>query len=243
MKVDKLVKRGNIHPNYCEDAVFETSLDENWLIGCVMDGCSSGKDSHFASALFVKLVGKACKTLPYLSKIQPELALSALTPQYIGEFILSQVFNDVKSLHKKLIITEIELLSTLLLAVVHKHTKEGWINISGDGYISINDAVIEIEQNNIPDYLAYHLDLNFDKWLKDHTISYESVNISKLSISTDGINKLLDIKGLRSKKVNPVDFMLSVKQKTTDSLEVMYNELNTKHQLVPFDDLGIIRFG
>ena len=241
MKVDTLLKRGSIHPEYCEDAIFNTELSGNWLIGAVFDGCSSAKESYFASALAAKLVNKACKTLPYLTKIQPDLVLNELTPQYIGEFILSQVFSDMKSANKKFLIDEIELLTTILLAVVNTDTNKAWINISGDGYFSVDNEIVEVNQNNIPDYLSYHFDLSFDKWLNNHTQSHTIHRFSTLSISTDGIGKLMTVKGTKPKKIDAITTFLD-NQHRRYTLEETYKKLINKNNLIPFDDIGIVQF-
>lgn len=242
MKVDTLLKRGSIHPEYCEDAIFHTKLSESWLVGAVFDGCSSAKDSYFASALAAKLVKKACKTLPYLSKIQPDLILEDLTPQYIGEFITSQVFHDMKAVNRKFLIDEIELLTTILIAVVNSKTKEAWINISGDGYFAIDNEIVEIDQNNMPDYLTYHLDLSFDKWLVNHTQSHVINKFERLSIATDGVNKLMTSDGLRPKNVDAVSEFLKRNTNRHITLDDKYKSLTSRNKLIPYDDIGIVHF-
>lgn len=242
MQIESLLKKGITHENYCEDAVFHTSIAEGWYIGAVFDGCSSAKESYFAATLMAKLVSKACKTLPYLSKIQPEFKLAETSPKIIGEFILNQVFEGFKKAHNQFLLDEIELLSTIILAVAHGTHRIGWINISGDGFIAINDELIEIDQNNVPDYLSYHLNLGFDEWLKDHTKSYEIDRFEKLHIATDGISKFIDKKGALNKNRSITQALLSVKTNSEQSLKDAYDHLTQKQKLSPFDDIGIIRF-
>jgi hypothetical protein len=242
MNTDTILKRGNIHPEHCEDAVFANQLNNDWLIGAVMDGCSSGKDSYFASALFSKLIAKACKTLPYLSKIQPGLQLTEMTPQHLGEFILSQVFYDVKKTNQKFLIDEIELLTTLIIAVVNIPSKKAWLNISGDGFFAFNDQITEIDQNNRPDYMTYHLDLPFEKWLGNHTKSYEFSNLNNLTIASDGVNKLMDYKGNRKNTEDNIEKLLAINSNANQPLSKIYDELTSKKKLIPYDDIGIVRF-
>ena len=52
----ELIKRGFFHENYCEDYLFSTSLSDEITILAVMDGCSMGTESYFASTLIGKLL-------------------------------------------------------------------------------------------------------------------------------------------------------------------------------------------
>lgn len=242
MKIDSLLKRGNLHPNNCEDSIFYTTVSDDWIIGAVMDGCSSGKESYFASTLFSKLLNKACKTLPLLSDIQPVLSLSKLTPDNLGKYILNQVFNDIKKIHNEFLVDEIELLSTLLLAVINVKKNKAWVNISGDGFLETDNKIIEIDQNNKPDYLSFHLNLPFDKWIKHHTKSFSYRNFSKLTLSTDGINKFVNNKGVFQQNTDPTNILLSVNINPILSFKDAINILENKHNLTPYDDIGILRF-
>lgn len=242
MQIEKLLKRGSNHETYCEDAAFHTSLAEGWYVGAVMDGCSSAKESYFASTLFSKLVAKACKTVPYLNKIQPDFVLAETSPKVLGEFILNQVFEGVKKAHNQFLLDEIELLSTLIITVAHRMHRTAWVNISGDGFIGINDELIEIDQNNIPDFLGYHLNLTFEDWLEKHSKSYEIDNFERLHISTDGISKFIDKQGRLIKNRSISQLLLSIKTNSVQSLKEAYSTLITKEKLTPFDDIGVIRF-
>jgi serine/threonine protein phosphatase PrpC len=242
MKVDTLLKRGHIHTEFCEDAVYHTAVSEQWMIGAVFDGCSSGKESYFASSLTKKLLKKACKTLPYLAKIQPELSIINQTAKYIGEFILSQVFSDLKTISNRYLLEEIELLSTLLLTVINKKEKQAWINVSGDGVICVNNKITTIDQHNMPDYVTYHLDKSFENWLSQHTKSYEFLNVQSLGISTDGINKFISHSGEFSNKMNTAEQLLIQETDGFNSLSNAFSQLTANHQLIPYDDIGIVRF-
>lgn len=65
MKIYSALKIGEFHPVFCEDFNVVEKLSENWMLIAVMDGCSSGKDSHFASALFGEIIKKIAKNIPY----------------------------------------------------------------------------------------------------------------------------------------------------------------------------------
>lgn len=241
MKVESLLRRGNMHSEYCEDAIFHTTINDEWIIGSVMDGCSSAKESYFASILFSKLIKKACKSLPIFSQFQTGLEFSELSPKYLGEYILNQVRKDIKTARKQIQLDKIEILSTLLIVVANIKTRQAWVNVSGDGYIEIDNNLIEIDQNNIPDYLGYHIDMPFKEWLNNHSKSYEFKEFSQLSIATDGIDKFMDRVGTFPKNINSPNILLSVNSKNRLNLDAAMAVLEYEHKLSPFDDIGIIR--
>ena len=70
MRIHTLLKRGFSHKDFCEDFLLCKALDEKYLLAGVFDGCSSGVDSHFASALFAKIVKNVATEL--YSKAQTE---------------------------------------------------------------------------------------------------------------------------------------------------------------------------
>lgn len=243
MIVESLLKRGYIHAVYGEDALFQTTL-ENYWVGAVMDGCSSAVESCFAATLMAKMVAKGCKLLPYLDKIQPDLNLKSMSAQMVGEFVLSQVFSDLKKLQKQLLLENIEILTTLTLAVINSHNKTAYINFSGDGYYEINNQLFEIDQNNTPDFLGYHTDKSFEVWLKNHTYSSEFKNIHSLTIATDGIAKLFKPDGNKHNELIAQDYLMlqNTKVKKNQSLDEKYNSLTNEFELIPYDDIAILRY-
>ncbi len=239
MKIDSLLKRGELHEVYGEDALFYTNVGEDWLVAAVMDGCSSGKESYFASSLYVKLLRKTCKTLPLLAEINPELDLDGFTPENLGEYILRHIFDDIKRTRKLLLADKYELLSTLLFVVYHKPSKAAYLVASGDGYFKIDDEFIDLDQNNMPDYMAYHLNLSFEDWLKNHTRIFVKDNVDSVVISTDGIQKYFDEYKKPSLQIDTVSYFLEENGK---SLEPKDEVLKSKFKLLPFDDVAIISF-
>lgn len=237
MGIDSLLLRGELHEVYGEDAQFYTNLGENWFIAAVMDGCSSGTESYFASVILAKILKKNCKTLPLLVEINPDLDLDSFSPESMGEFLLNQVFEDLKQTRKLLLSDKYELLSTLILLVYHKPTKSASIVVSGDGFVKIDQEIIEIDQQNVPDYMAYHFDLTFEKWLKNHIKTYKAKGVESVSISTDGIAKLFNDKRGKSKKINPMEYLFAA---DSESLKEKYEILKDKYKLIPFDDISII---
>ena len=237
MEKDSLLVQGELHEVYGEDTQFYSELGNEWIVAAVMDGCSSGKESYFASSLYVKLLRKNCKTLPLLAEINSDLDLDGFTPERLGKYILNQIFQDIKKTRKLLLADKIELLSTLLLVVFHKPSKNAYLCASGDGFIQINNEFIDLDQNNIPDYMSYHLNLTFEQWIQMHTRTFLKENVDSVIISTDGIQKYLNNKKQTSNKIDTVSYFL---QTSNESLKEKNEFLKNKYNLHPYDDVSII---
>ena len=179
----ELIKRGFFHENYCEDYLFSISLSDKILISAVMDGCSMGTESYFASALIGKLLKKISKETEYL------LYLKHLTDDVniLAKHILKQLFNQLKLLQEQLFLDKYELLSTLVLKVIDIEKKKAKVIIIGDGVIVYNGTIYDFDQNNQPDYLGYHLRKDFESWFESIEQQLFLENIFDISISTDGI--------------------------------------------------------
>ncbi|MGD9329507.1 MAG: protein phosphatase 2C domain-containing protein [Cyclobacteriaceae bacterium] len=243
MKIYQLNKTGKLHETHTEDYVMVEKAGNDWIIAAVFDGCSSGEESFFASALYGKILRKSCKMLPFLRKIRPEFDLQHMDASFIGKFLLNQVFDDLKKAHRLLGTEMREILSTIILLLYNRSTKSAWVNISGDGYIVHNKEIEEIDQSNIPDYMAYHLDIEFDQWINAFSKSFSFENQSDISISTDGISKFYSISEKRQRSIDPVHFLL-IDDKWKDSddmLDKKFHILNNEHGLFPYDDLGMVR--
>jgi hypothetical protein len=243
MTIHILNKTGLLHDTHTEDHVVVQELGEEWIIGAVMDGCSSGKESYFASALFGKIIRKSIKGLSSSSKLNPIHSLTKLDSNQVGEFILSQIFEDLGKAHKLFETELVEMLTTLLLLVYFKRDKSAWINISGDGIIVHDHQIIEIDQNNVPDYMAYHLDISFEEWLGNFSRTYNFNNLTDLSISTDGISKFITQSQKRPQTIDPVHYLLIDESfhESANMLEEKYKVLKEEYGLIPYDDLGMIR--
>lgn len=243
MRILTLNKTGKLHDTHTEDHLVVEQLEGNWVIAAVMDGCSSGKESYFASTLFGKIIRKTCRKLPYLEKLNADLSLEKINGSIIRRFILNQIFDDLAKTHKLLGAHIEELLSTLILLVYNTQSKEAQINISGDGLIVANKIIKEIDQNNIPDYMAYHQDISFDKWLENFSQTFEFNDCQDLSISTDGVSKFRPLSTNRKQTINPVHYLLvdTSFSEAENMLEDKYKLLTRDYRLYPYDDLGIIR--
>lgn len=242
MVIDSFLQRGIMHKDHNEDALFFKHLDETWVIAAVMDGCSTGKDSYFASALYVKSIKKSCLTTPQLNTMNDMVKMDDLDCQMLGKVILKHLFEDQKNIRQSFLLEKSELLSTLLLLVLNKKTKEAFINISGDGFFAVNEKVTEVIQNNMPDFMGYHMDIEFDDWLENHSESHNFYDVESIVIATDGITKLFNKKKGNYVGYEPVKIFLSKEAyKNQLMIEDKFNLYTSEKNLLPYDDIAIVQ--
>lgn len=228
MEVRTLVKRGTDHHVYCEDDLYHFNIG-NTYIGAVFDGCSTGIKSHFASALY----GKILKS--FIGLMEPFLDFS---PKIIGMSILGHFYRELRSIQSKLGLRDLELLSTMILVIIREG--EAFVIVSGDGCILVDDVEYRIEsEGNAPDYLAYHLNSYVEG--KDSCKTYEVTFTKSLSICSDGIYSFT--KDREDKTEEVVTSLLKDESflKSDAMLARKYNLL-TKEGITNYDDLSIIRF-
>lgn len=241
MKISNLLIRGIHHKNFNEDFVYTHSLSNDIMVCAVMDGCSSAIDSQFVSSLYAKSLHKSSRMLPQMKEIMEEFDLENMDVNAIADFFIKQLFEDLKRGKKLFFLAREELLSTIVLLVVNKKEKTACIKMSGDGIFAVNDEITEIDQNNIPNFLGYHLNNNFES-IKDteiETWSFEKVN--DISISTDGLDKFRP-SSLTKKKIDlRAQFLIGNSAAFDDSFLLNQYEVFTKKGFVPHDDIGIIR--
>ncbi len=245
MKYYSLLKRGNSHADYCEDNLFVHSWNDEFVLAAVFDGCSSGEDSYFASALLAKITKKVC--LSY-----------TLSSQNIDIVLQEILFLIVENYHKQantLALSTNELLSTILISITDINTKQSEIICIGDGFFAVNGQAIEIDQQNKPNYLAYNLsDIavleKFNQWYTDFPQKYSFYNVNDLSIATDGIlsfvihsNDQKLIMAEEKNKITSIEFL--IKDTKLNALKIMqyrkYNMIKRLYGLINYDDLAMIR--
>lgn len=239
MQIYTTIKKGEYHPVFCEDFLVNIPIGTNLYLGAVMDGCSGGKDSHFASALFGKLLQKITRDLIF----NTSLDIDSLSVENLAKTILKQFFQELKQLRNQLALGLEDILSTLTLLVYNKKSKQVFIIVLGDGFVTINGKITEIDQNNKPDYPAYHLEEDFEIWFNNQENIFTINNPKDISISTDGIDTLTTDKEDLPENFNPIDFLLKDKSfsENENMLNYKYNILTKKYEYNLGDDLSIIR--
>lgn len=228
MDVRTLVKRGTDHLVYCEDDLF-TFNDGTTYVGAVFDGCSSGIKSHFASSLCAKIVKKAV-TLDLLD----HLSLSDINYSLFVHLVMG-----LKDIRQRLGLTELELLSTAIIAVVRGNKAS--VFASGDGVLIHEGKSTVIESvGNAPDYLAYHL----DDYTALETVDFYDFDLEDkgLSICTDGMMSFRNPDPM-AHMPRVSDFLLRDESLRTSEamLGRKYNML-VKEGYTNYDDVSIVRF-
>jgi len=233
---------GAFHVNHNEDAKTVCEISDNRRLIAVMDGCSMGIESHFASTIIAKVLRKIAKGFHFKSfveKTEPPLFDQLAV-------ILKQLFQELKVLQNQLLLGKYELLSSLILCVIDEKNEAAEVITIGDGLICVNHQLTEYDQNDKPDYLGYHLNKDFDAWFQEQTQVLHLNNIKDLSIATDGIFTFKPFEVNDFKAISPeeiIHYLLinrqweEQKNMLTRKLHVLQNEYGLK----PSDDLTIIR--
>lgn len=204
----------------CEDTldVIET---EEYIKGGVFDGCSSGKNSKWAS-----------HTLNYAFK-QFDYKMSNAACKFVM-FDLKRIKDILK-----LDITNFE--STAVIFDYDKETKTLHLRVFGDCTYFINGERFDISQNNIPDYISHHIDKDEDG-MTEYVGKYPTkiyLNVDSFIICSDGIDRL-EYSALKIPEKNALE-VLTTKPNSTTYLERMWNLLKKNGWQVA-DDLSIISY-
>ncbi|MBL7817270.1 MAG: protein phosphatase 2C domain-containing protein [Saprospiraceae bacterium] len=233
---------GQFHLNHNEDSSVILEIGEDILLCAVMDGCSMGQESHFASTLLKKLLRKIGKEINYKEFIAKN---KKTTKGYLKD-IIQQLFAELRQIKNLLHLERDEILSTIILAVLDKTKKEIELIAVGDGLICCNLTFTEFEQNNKPDYLGYHLNEAFDNWFESHPQRLSLKDVRNFSMTTDGI---FTFRGFDDKKYDKItekgilEYLLIDEEwaNQENMLNKKLIEIEKKYGLKPSDDLTIIR--
>ncbi len=242
MKIYQLSQIGGFHVNHNEDAQTTAEIDENVLIIAVADGCSAGKESHFASTLLVKIIRKIAKEIGYRNFVERQ---NKTVTEYLEE-VMQYLFQEFGELKNRLHLETAEVLSTLLFGAIDKQKQAAEIIVIGDGLVCCNGNFYEFEQDDKPDYLGYHLTENFTDWFKSQTQKLSFTNVKDLSISTDGIFTFrnFDEKNYDNITEQEIIRYLLLNKNFTDNEKMLHKktaEIATDFGLKSSDDLSIIR--
>ena len=244
LKIQQLIRRGSGHKDFCEDFLFSHRFDENFIISGVFDGCSSGKESHFASALF----GKIFKNISV--SILENTDTETIDFDKVFFDIIYQSFCKVAEVKSATGISDNELLTTVIFMLIDIAGNKAKVISFGDGLISLNGTNTIIDQDNRPDYPIYHLkelinEETFSETLSEVSQIFEIPEIGDITISTDGIESFVMQNSMDDKDeyLSPVDLLCRDTRflQTANMLARKCNILKLKHDLVNWDDLAIIR--
>jgi len=243
MKYFVLTHMGEFHINHNEDYfVIEDAGKDRKLIA-VMDGCSSGTDSHLASTLIGKVLRKLAKQEAYREYAQKN---QSPLKQLLENMALS-LFEELGNISRQLDLQSDELLSTLILGLVDQNENTAELMIVGDGMIHINGENIEYENDNKPDYIGYHLNMDKHLWYQTRTIRKSIQNLKDLTISTDGIHTFKNYDGKKYPVIENDQIMVEFYTNldnldNPNKLKKSLLKIKQIYGLMPSDDLTMIRF-
>ncbi len=241
MNVYKTLNIGYFHTNHCEDFLVSEQITSNIRLIAVMDGCTMGTESVFASMLIGKILLNISKKLFYEDFITKE---TKVLPAELRA-IMQNLFNELKSIKNQLGLETNELLSTLIIGLVDESKMEAEFLAVGDGLIHHDGKIVEFEQDDKPDYLGYHINENFDSWfdVQDQTLSIS--NFSDVAICTDGIYTFKNFRNENMQKSESeiIEFLLQDESNSEldNMLEQKVRNLNEDFNHVVTDDLAIVR--
>ena len=242
LKLYSVIQKGEYHLNQCEDHLFSGEIGKNIQVCAVMDGCTNGKESHFASVLIGKLLSKIVRERGYFEFYQSDTPLKH--PEMYLKLLLQDVFRELYAMQRQLMLDTTELLSTLILMVINKVEQRGALIVIGDGVVYCNRKIVDFEQDNKPDYLAFHLKEDFETWydLQKQRIVFDQT--TDVSIATDGITSFTKISRPEiMETIDPAVYLLSDETYSDqeDMLDKKLKYLEYNFGLKPTDDLAIIR--
>ncbi|MCK7556918.1 protein phosphatase 2C domain-containing protein [Chitinophaga sedimenti] len=237
MQIHTTLQKGSYHPQHNEDFLITANIGHGRLLCAIMDGCTMGIDSHFASTLTGKVLRRIAVEHDYRAFYengQPPVIADQL------KAILKELISTLKTVKQQLLLDPKELLTTLLLLITDN--KHGQLLAIGDGVAHINGQLTVFDQDNRPDYLGYHLEKDFEDWYGAQTQRLYFEQPEDVSIASDGV-LLFERTTAEISNINPMEYLLrdSSRADKADMLELKLKTLEFEHGLVPGDDLAIIR--
>lgn len=216
--------RGGTH-NSCEDSYFIRNSGDA-IYGGVFDGCSTGRNSHWAS-----------KTFAYMFDDIPANPCEDDT--------LWRVWYKMWLITECLHLTEMEWLATCVLFYYDIEKKSLTVRVLGDGAYYVNHTEHEIDQNNQPDYFGYtlnHLVLQVQKYFDRYpSVTYE--NVTNFKICSDGIKSFSRSQFAKQEAKHPDPIALLFQEPDSlNCLERRFNMLRNDQYTIN-DDLTIISYG
>lgn len=241
MRIYKTLNIGDFHTNHCEDFLVDEQIATNEKLVAVLDGCTMGTESVFASILYGKILRNISKKEFYKEFVTNEpIDLKTKLKE-----VIKQLIEETKSIKSQLGLETNELLSTLIIGIINTKDSKAEFLAVGDGLICKDGEIIEYEQDDKPDYLGYHLSDDFDKWYDSQNQKLSISGFNDLSICTDGI---YTFKNLENKtKQKPEDEIIqhllidNENSEFDNFLDRKIRFLKDEWNHIVTDDLAIIR--
>lgn len=239
MNYYSLLKIGDFHLNHCEDFYVIEPVSAHIKMVAVMDGCTMGKESAFASMLYGKILRQIAKKMYYEDFLPEETVAPSIRE------ILKNLLNEAQKVRAILGLEKAELLSTLLLGLIDERTNSAELIVIGDGAVYHDGQLTEFDQGNTPDYLAYHFHEDFDTWYSSLHQHLYIEKFSDLSICSDGLFTFRSLKqssdtALIQKAINYL-LVDATYQKKPNMLERNLREMEKNLNGRFTDDIAIVR--
>lgn len=218
--IDTLITMGKAHKLHTEDDYFVSEGDD-YILAAVFDGCSSGVDSHYASTTHKYKLKSITNDLIYLlrennNRYHPYKGTDEVLKEIAFE-LCCHIYNMDYEVDK-------EMLSTAVLLLINKKTKEYSILFCGDGCCCVDDdfhsihdtngnAVWYLSTVNPKDFLNY-----YNSYCRKFNGNIEDGMV--LSISTDGIESFMTSYGSYDTSL-PIDVFMK-----TENCDEKYHKWN-----------------
>lgn len=211
--------------NSCEDSIW-VKEHEDYIIGVVADGCNTGHRSHFASQLLCYIVGSFFAVNKH--------------HRIVSDGFLAWVVDDLRSIMRILRLEEINVLSTMLLFEYDKRSKCLKTRSLGDGVWFVNDVEHRIDQNNIPDYIGYHVnDDDLNPYLEKYPIR-AFYDVTRFMVCSDGIERIERGSLQKPPAVDPIKLLFHPPA-SPNYLDRMWNLIKRDGWILA-DDLSIVSY-
>jgi len=238
-----ILKRGELHPNFCEDAVLLKPINETYLLAMVADGCSSGQESHFAATLLKKIWSKIVKLLPYRHFQDASFDINNMEVDSLLKYLCYWFWEEIRTFKNDYYLEFNELVATMLVGIYNIEKQTLALMLSGDGVYAVNDKIYVVDQDDKPNYLAYHLDKKLDMWWKSKALHCHYDRVQNFALSTDGVLSFAKDYKLDDSGIDIPNYLLVNQQysQQENMLARKVIDLYNKYQLLTNEDLGIVR--
>lgn len=189
-KIDTLISKGRLHNLHCEDD-FLVYENDKFILAAVFDGCSSGRDSHFASTMHKYKLKEICNNLEEYTSIYAD---------NVVENILRELNRKIWSLDYEV---NMEMLSTVVFLFIDKSNNKYHICVAGDGcyerkfmgsefFESVHDA-----NGNAVWYLSTVKPVDFSDYFYNYCKWQKGIleNGDEICISSDGLESFVSAFG------------------------------------------------
>ncbi|MEM9836259.1 MAG: protein phosphatase 2C domain-containing protein, partial [Bacteroidota bacterium] len=147
MKLSTATIIGTHHTNHCEDFCIHRDIGASRLLIAVMDGCTMGTESHFASTL----IGKILRKIAHQEYYREYGSKEVLDLDKLLEKVMIQLHAELKRVTETLSLTKYELLSTIVLGIIDHREREAQFMVIGDGVVIVDSQLHDFDQDNNPD--------------------------------------------------------------------------------------------